>query len=282
MKWRCEWCGKPHEENDPPCDNCGHGTFEEAVTQVNHEVVEGGPRWVCLDCGRQHQKNSPPCNRCGGSNFERRTGPPEDDPLDEIKTGWLDVLEAKYVLGYVTVALVIGIVLLGLVAGVPLPGFQSETPAGPPPIPDAPGQADTVNSLSLAEVEDIYVEVYNVRRSSISGGTVTRNATADDAATYYNRGRVAAHYENADPPTRDGVSRFALSCDRPATVHYEVAYDRTPMSVEQFGNETAFATALVDSYFERGQPVRQTDDRTIGVDVHVGPDGRVFVTHVLC
>jgi len=282
MKWRCEWCGKPHEENDPPCDNCGHGSFEEAVTQVNHEVVEGGPRWVCLDCGRQHQKNSPPCNRCGGSNFERRTGPPEEDPLDEIKTGWLDVLEAKYVLGYVTVALVIGIVLLGLVAGVPLPGFAPETPAGPPPIPDAPGQGDTVGSLSLAEVEDAYVDVYNVRRATISGGTVTRNATADDAAAYYNKGRVGVRYENADPPTREGVSRFALACERPAVVHYAVAYDRPPRSVEQFGNETALATALVDSYFERGQPVRSADVGTIGVDVHVGPDGRVFVTYVLC
>ena len=67
MDWRCEWCEKPHEENDPPCDNCGHGSFEKAVRQVNHEVVPGGTVWVCQDCGRSHQRNSPPCKRCGGA-----------------------------------------------------------------------------------------------------------------------------------------------------------------------------------------------------------------------
>jgi len=73
MKWRCEWCGKPHEENDPPCDNCGHGSFEEAVVRgapdgdsENSTIV-----WVCTDCGREHTKNSPPCSRCGNAKLER-------------------------------------------------------------------------------------------------------------------------------------------------------------------------------------------------------------------
>ncbi|WP_336337291.1 toprim domain-containing protein [Haloarcula brevis] len=282
MKWRCEWCGKPHEENDPPCDNCGHGTFEEAVTQVNHEVVEGGPRWVCLDCGRQHQKNSPPCKRCGGSNFERRTGPPEDDPLDDIKTGWLDVLEAKYVLGYVAVALVLGVLLLGLVAGVPLPGFAADTPAGPPQTASPAGSGDTVGPLSLAAVEQRYLDVYNARRSGVGGGTVARNGSLDDAAAYYNKGRVDARYDNAEPPTREGVTRFPLPCDRPVVVSYEVAYDRTPQSLDQFESETALATALVDSYFERGNRIYAAEGGLVGLDIHVGPDERVFVTYVLC
>ena len=282
MKWRCEWCGKPHEEDDPPCDNCGHGSFEEAVTQVNEEVVEGGPRWVCLDCGRQHQKNSPPCKRCGGSNFERRTGPPEDDPLDEIKTGWLDVVETKYVLGYAAVAVLLGLIVLAAVGGITLPGFAAETPAGPPPIADPAGSGDTVDSLSLAGVEDSYLDVYNVRRSGVGGGTVSRNATLDDAAAYYNKGRVDARYANAERPTREGVSRFPLPCDRPAVVSYEVAYDRTPRSLDQFQNETALATALVDSYIERGNRMQRADAGLVGLDIHVGPDERVFVTYVLC
>lgn len=282
MKWRCEWCGKPHEEDDPPCDNCGHGEFEEAVTQVSHEVVEGGPRWVCLNCGRQHQKNSPPCKRCGGSNFERRTGPPEEDPLDEINTGWLDVLETKYIIGYAAVALLLGLIVAVAIGGVSLPGIGSEALTGPPPIPAAAGSDETAGQLSIAEVEDSYVDVYNARRSGVGGGTVSRNATADDAAAYYNKGRVETRYSNAEPPTREGVSRFPLSCDRPAVVSFEVAYDRIPSSADRFEDESGLATALVDNYISRGNPLRPAEDGTIGVDIHIGPDGRVFVTHVLC
>jgi len=71
MKWRCEWCGKPHEENDPPCGNCGHGTFERAVVQQANEQ-DSTTVWVCTDCGREHTKHSPPCSRCGTATLERR------------------------------------------------------------------------------------------------------------------------------------------------------------------------------------------------------------------
>lgn len=74
MEWRCEWCGKPHEENDPPCDNCGHGTFEKAV--VRRPNAESDPAstvvWVCTECGREHTKHSPPCSRCNNAQLERR------------------------------------------------------------------------------------------------------------------------------------------------------------------------------------------------------------------
>ncbi|MFC7058003.1 hypothetical protein [Halovenus salina] len=69
MEWRCEWCGKPHEEDDPPCDNCGHGQFEKAVVRQTDLSEEGSQEativWVCPDCGREHPKHAPPCSRCG-------------------------------------------------------------------------------------------------------------------------------------------------------------------------------------------------------------------------
>lgn len=82
MEWRCEWCGKPHEANDPPCDNCGHGSFERAVRPVAPEG-EGGPTvWVCTECGNDHPRNNPPCSRCGGMDLERREQSYEDgDPI---------------------------------------------------------------------------------------------------------------------------------------------------------------------------------------------------------
>jgi len=161
MDWRCEWCEKPHEENDPPCDNCGHGTFEKAVTQVNHEVVPGGVVWVCQNCGRTHQRNSPPCKRCGGVDFERRDEGPETDPLDEINTRWLDVIELKYVAGYAAVALLLGTLLLSAFGVITLPGVGTATE--PPSVPDAPGSATTVGELSLADTETAYVEELNDR-----------------------------------------------------------------------------------------------------------------------
>ena len=278
MEWRCEWCEKPHEENDPPCDNCGHGSFEKAVNQVSHEVVPGGTVWVCQDCGRSHQRNSPPCKRCGGANLELREGPPETDPLDEIGTGWRDVLEPKYVAGYAVVAVLLGVLLLSAVGLVSLPTVGG--PSGPPPVPDAPGSADTAGGLSLDRVEHEYVTALNDRRTNEGGGELTRNATSDAAAAYYNRATVAAVAGDGDGPSMDAFSRFPLDCDRPGIVSYRVAPERTGQPVTAFESEGALATALVDSYVERGNAFR--DGATVGVDVHVAPDDTVFVTYVVC
>ena len=75
MEWRCEWCGKPHEADDPPCDSCGHGSFERAVVQQTDLGGGGDPDtmtvWVCTACGREHPKHSPPCSRCNNATLER-------------------------------------------------------------------------------------------------------------------------------------------------------------------------------------------------------------------
>lgn len=96
MRWRCEWCGKPHDENDPPCDNCGHGKFEEAVVQQPGagDGQDSMLVWVCTECGREHTKNSPPCSRCNNATFERRekvvtdadlTDGPNAEPVGSIE-----------------------------------------------------------------------------------------------------------------------------------------------------------------------------------------------------
>jgi len=278
MEWRCEWCEKPHEENDPPCDNCGHGSFEKAVTQVNHETVPGGTVWVCQDCGRSHQRNSPPCKRCGSADLQIREGPPETDPLDEINTRWLDVVEPKYVAGYAAVAVLLGVLLLSVVGVISLPTVGG--PNGPPPVPDAPGSADTVGGLSLATVEDEYVTALNAQRQAEGVGAMDRNATSDEAAAYYNKATVAAVAGDGDGPDSEAVARFALPCERPTVVSYRVAPERTGQPVTAFENESALADALVDSYVERGNAFRE--GATVGVDIHAAPDDTVFVTYVVC
>jgi hypothetical protein len=87
MEWRCEWCGKPHEENDPPCDNCGHGSFERAVVRQT-DLSEGGDPdtmtvWVCTACGREHPKHSPPCSRCNNATLEREEKRVDESNLTE-------------------------------------------------------------------------------------------------------------------------------------------------------------------------------------------------------
>jgi rRNA maturation endonuclease Nob1 len=92
MKWRCEWCGKPHERNAPPCDNCGHHSLERAVVPKAPEEGQEEYVWVCPECGRDHPRNSPPCSRCGNMQLEQR-------PLDYLDPGdvgggdWTDAVE---------------------------------------------------------------------------------------------------------------------------------------------------------------------------------------------
>lgn len=92
MKYRCEWCGKPHERNDPPCDNCGHHSFERAVVPKSPEETPEEYVWVCPECGRVHPRNSPPCSRCGHMQLEKRS----QDYLDPGEVGggtWQDAVE---------------------------------------------------------------------------------------------------------------------------------------------------------------------------------------------
>lgn len=80
MEWRCEWCGKPHETDDPPCDHCGHGTFEKAIVRQTERTADPDTTtvWVCTECGREHPKNSPPCSRCTNATLEK-----QDKRVDE-------------------------------------------------------------------------------------------------------------------------------------------------------------------------------------------------------
>jgi hypothetical protein len=278
MKWRCEWCEKPHEENDPPCDNCGHGTFEKAVTQVSTESVSGGPVWVCEDCGRVHQKHSPPCTRCGGADLSRRTDPPDTDPAADIDTAWRDILEPKYVVGYLLAAGLLAFLGLSAVGVVSLPG--GEQSAGPPEIPTPPGSGETIGTISLSDTENEYVDRLNEYRANESAGSLRRNDSLGRAAAYYTKSVVGARYGTGSRPDRDRLTDFSLPCDRPQIVSYQVALERTGRPAAGFETERAIASALVTSYVERGKPFVEGD--AIGIDIHIAPDGTAVITYVVC
>ncbi|MCU4799038.1 hypothetical protein OB920_01440 [Halobacteria archaeon HArc-gm2] len=280
MEWRCEWCGKPHESDDPPCDNCGHGKFEKAVERVPATADQPqGSVWVCPECGRQHQKHSPPCSRCGNLELEQRDVADLDDPLEDIGTGWRDVVEAKYVAGYVAVGIIIVVLGLGFVGVIDLPGM------GEPDIPDAPGDAETAGNLSLAAVEDAYVAELNERRESAGASPLATDETLGRLAAYYNKASVDAIYDDGSGPARDAIDRFDHGCaSRPQTPQHQNLEGPDGTAIVEAESADAAASALVERVEngDRFDDLLDPERERVGVDVHVATDDRVFVTIAIC
>jgi len=72
-------------------------------------------------------RSTPPCSRCGNLELEQRDVADLDDPLEDIGTGWRDVIEAKYVAGYVAVGVLLLVLGLGFVGVIDLPGMGEPT-----------------------------------------------------------------------------------------------------------------------------------------------------------
>ncbi|GAB3026260.1 hypothetical protein [Natronobiforma cellulositropha] len=272
MKWRCTWCGKPHESNDPPCDSCGHGTFEEAVVREQEfETVDTGTQymWVCSNCGRQHVKNNPPCSRCGEHDLEKVEQSYEDIESDLAAPSWLEVAR-PYAPIILVFALVVGLFVTGVVSPSVIPGI------GTPTVSDVPGDGDVSAGIDLVLVgEEVHERLETERGSdaerSYGGGL-------GDLAAYANHQDVVEHYGDerpSDPSTRE----FDLSCSRSTIVGGQLG----PLSesITAFENEAALATEITES-LAGSTPASVTDARTEALDVHVGPDGTVFVYYLVC
>lgn len=274
MEWRCTWCGKPHEENDPPCDNCGHNKFERAVEQMAPQQTDGptDPVWVCTECGRQHTKNSPPCKRCGNVHLEKRQ--PDWEEFEDIGgTTYRDVLEPRYVAGY-AIAAVLGITLLLVYTGViTLPGM------GRPPVPDAPGQAEQVGDLSLSGVEAAYVDELNDRRDEAGVAALDNDSDLEWYAGFVNKRTVANTTGDGPALSREEFTKVTDYCQPQPTVRRYTAFSTG--SVEEFENETALAATLLDSLQDREDVLAESQTQ-VGVDVHVAPNDQIFVSVAVC
>lgn len=288
MEWRCKWCGKPQAENDPPCENCGHGRFEKAVVQMGPESIDDAKQvvWACTECGREHQKHSPPCSRCGNASLQQREADYSD--LDDVgETGWLDILDRNYAAGFAVVA-VLGLVLgLGVMGVVDLPGI-----GGPPSPPDAPGQDETASGLSLADMEASFVATVNTRRENEGLGPLVDGETVDAMATYYNKRVVESRYGEADSPTRSELDPFDPDCGGTSGFgvrHQEFAGPNPNVDVtaESETSAESYGTALAIVFGESAQSFEDaiTDSggaSAIGVDIHADPQGDFHVTAVYC
>ncbi len=267
MEWRCARCGAIQDKDDPPCDDCGFHGFERAPS--DGEAGPSDPVWVCPECGRQHQKNSPPCKRCGHVHLEQRE--PDWEAFDDVGgTTYRDVLELRYVAGFVFAGLLGTVLLLGVAGVITLPG------TGPPEPPEAP--AGDAAGLNLSGVESAYVGALNDQRSDAGVGEVSRAEDVDAMATYYNKRVVEARYGDAEIPDQEEMNQFDVRCGEAAAfLPYSVDTDQ-PLSEY---DERGLASELLDA-LENPERVTAEGQSRVGVDVHVAPDQRVFVTVLVC
>jgi hypothetical protein len=277
-KWRCDWCGKPHAQNDPPCDNCGHHKFEKAVVPVAPETedYERQPVWVCTECGREHQKNSPPCSRCGNAKLEKHV-PSEEDYAEELAgTSYLDVLEPRYVLGMVFALVAGGVLVLALLGVVTLPGMGPSLD-----IADVPGNATEASGVDLDDAERAYLDSINDARAEAGVDRLDRSENLDDVARFLNQRLVKDTYTDESVPEFDRV-RGPLNDACSDTDRVLIQPGGRQVDASAFDSPDALAAVLDDAFIAEDAADAQFSNGRTGVDVHVGPDDRVFLTQVVC
>ncbi len=271
MKWRCSWCGREYDSEDPPCETCGNETFEPASEDDASPFESGALVWACTNCGREHVKHSPPCSRCGNHDLEKREA--EGVELDDVSSpGYLEVGK-PYLAG---IAIVVGLVALVVTGVVPFPGF-----GGPPEPPDAPGDGDRSSGLDLNAVETAIHDRFETERDA--AGSASRTFGADGTGAYIEyrtRHRVAAEYDPGYDGSMPDAGAFDLRCEsQPALGVATPAVD-----IDRFDDEPAFAEAIADELLA-DEDVRETvlaERNTEAITVHVAPDGTVFVGYMTC
>ncbi|MEF8776790.1 MAG: hypothetical protein V5A43_09855 [Haloarculaceae archaeon] len=278
MEWRCEWCGKPHAENDPPCDNCGHGTFERAVVRGAPAAESEGPSttvWVCPECGRAHPKNSPPCSRCGHGKLELEERS-IDDYGDVGAPSYRDLLTRRYALGLVAALGLAAVFVLGVMGIVPIPGL---TPQGLE-VAGVPGNASVAAGIDLAEVETAYLDALNERRSAENLRTVGPDTQLAEVTTFFNERSIKEALTDADLPSTDtAAERLRDSCSSEPEVWQ---LRQRGLTIDGFANAAGLSEALLERSRFGSEAVATESAPKTGVDVHIGPDGTVYVLQLVC
>jgi ribosomal protein L40E len=333
MEWRCEWCGKPHEENDPPCDNCGHGSFEKAVVRrtdlsegsdeastvvwvctecgrehtkhsppcsrcnnatlerqektLSDEELTAGPNsaqrathsadttrvWVCTECGREHPRHSPPCSRCGSPDLEEQTKEVGADELDS--PSYVDLLTPRYALALVGVLALATVFVLGAtgVINVPLL-FPGESL---PDVENVPGnEYETASGVSLAEVEDAYVEAINEQRTANGLAELERDDRLDEIMTVYNQQRVKIEFTGTTEDIEQTQEQIREECPDGGYESRLVEPENSGESAAEIGQRFAATSPASTAATEVDGQIQQ-----IGLDVHA-VDGRLYLQQLLC
>ena len=271
VKWQCAWCGREYDDKQESCGTCGHEAFESIEAGSPSPFESGSLVWACTNCGREHVKRSPPCSRCGNHDLEKREADDADLTDDVSSPGYLSV-GAPYLVGVVAVVAVVGLALAGVV---PIPGLS-----GPPSPPDAPGEGDRSAGLDLALVESELHERFEADRQSSGVAERGRDEGLDAFAEYATRHRVAERYD----PDYDGSVPDLGAFDPQCTTSPVFGIAEPSVDITDFDDEAAFADALASSLVaDSGFAETVRGEYGVeGLDVHVGPDGTVFVGYIAC
>ncbi len=272
-EWRCEWCGKPHEENDPPCDNCGHGSFERAVVPRT-DLAEGGREptlvWVCTECGREHPKNAPPCSRCGNGTLEKRRQKIDESEL--AAPGYRELLTPGYAAALAAVALVAVVFALGLAGVISLPGAGGDGLAVEGTVP---GNATDAGGTDLAAIEQAYLTTLADRQPAAG---LERSGTLDELATYANQQRLA-WLVDPEAPTAERSRSFFTELDERLTETCSTGGTQLAGSVDYGPGEDP--AALADRLVAAVGDDDPAEAATVGIDLHAF-DGRIYIWQLSC
>lgn len=266
MTWRCTWCGREYEADDPPCETCGRETFERVEADSPSAFEGDAYHWVCENCGREHVRNPKICSGCSHPVLEKRPVGGEDLDAALETPGYLEV-GWPYLLG---AGVVVALVVLVLAGVVPLPGV------GPPTPPDAPGESSTAAGLDLRTVETETRAALAADRGTERG----RDDGLDALATHLVRHDVAASYDPDYDREFPGAGAFDPDCEtdlRGGAV--ETALDPAAHD-DEAGLAAAIAADLLDRPSFR-EPIRG-DASVEAVAVHVTPERTVAVAYVAC
>ncbi|RKD97103.1 hypothetical protein [Halopiger aswanensis] len=295
MKWRCTWCGKPHAENDPPCDECGHNVFEKAVVRADEDssnanggagtsgapdeldgatpgTVDTGTQyvWRCPNCGRDHVRNNPPCSRCGNPDLEQ-TEQTYDEIDRELETpSWLE-LAKPYAPILVVIGLVVALFATGIVPPSVLPGI------GPPSPPDAPGNGSQAGGIDLDRTAELVHEELETDRGAADSRTYDADLAA--FAEYWNRALIASDYGDANPEPAD-PDAFGVDCAAEDVV--AVQLPQLEEDIDGYDDESDLAAEIADALRPTADSGSSGDLSAEGLDLHVTDDGEIHGFYATC
>lgn len=268
VKWRCTWCGREYDADDPPCETCGRETFEPVEGDEADSAFEAESFvWVCENCGREHVKNPKICARCSHPSLAKRPAN-ETDLSEELSTpGYLSV-GWPYVLGAVAV---IAVVVLALTGVLPVPGV-----GGPPAPPEAPGEATQAAGLELETVEAATLERFDAERGAERG----RDQGLNELVTYLVRHEVATAYDPEYDEELPDLRAFDPNCGT------ELGGDviELGLSPAAFDDEAALGDAIAAALLEDPgfEAVITGDAGVEAVTVHATPDDTLTVGYAAC
>ncbi|MFC7073271.1 hypothetical protein ACFQJ7_01340 [Halovenus rubra] len=274
MEWRCEWCGKPHEEDDPPCDNCGHGKFEKAVVRQTDLSDEDGQEatlvWACTDCGREHPKHAPPCSRCGNPTLEKQKQRVAESELDA--PGYFDLVTPQYLVAFGLTLVVVAVAVLGFTGVIDVPGFDQ---GGVPDVDGVPGNATAADGIALDAVETTSATALN---EQFTDHRLRRSTQLDDVATRYTQRVIKSLYADGERLTGQQISSLASdACQSGTRLH------ATTVRVSANDGETAekLGAALAEKIVtDRGLELTAETD-ALGLDAH-SVRGDIYLGLISC